>query len=240
LFAPLWQTTESEVDKIIDYTTAVAISFRGGEPFLSDTNFYILEQLIKNNNSSCFISFITNGSTELTDYQKNTISKFKNVNFCFSIDGIDPVYEYIRYPLKWHTLNKNIAYCRNNNIDVSVSYTISNLNIMYHEQTVQWFRDNNLPFLHNPVVEPRHFRPSALPKSIKEKILSTTDDNTIQSLLAGHDDLDDADYAQFLKEIANQDTWKKIQIGDYLPEFAKLISDHSLEKISNDVALQHK
>jgi organic radical activating enzyme len=239
-FTPLWQTTESEVDKIIDYTTAVAISFRGGEPFLSDTNFYILEQLIKNNNSSCFISFITNGSTELTDYQKNTISKFKNVNFCFSIDGVGPVYEYIRYPLKWHTLNKNIAYCRDNNIEISVSYTISNLNIMYHEQTVQWFKHNKLPFLHNPVVEPAHFRPGALPKNIKEKILSTTTDNTIHSLLKYHTDHDDVDHAQFLREIAKQDSWKKIQIDNHLPEFAKLISDHSLIKIPKDVALQHK
>ena len=215
-FTQQWTIAPVQVDNNINYTTAKSIGFRGGEPLLSQTNFHILEQLIEHNNTDCFINFTTNGSIELNNYQKNLLKQFKNVNFCFSIDGVGPVFEYLRFPLKWDMLLENIEYCRQNGILVSTSYTVSNMNVLYHNETMKWFNDNALEVVTNPVQFPRHFRPTALPQAVKKQMP--------QAFFTPHTDADDADFKVFQAEICKQDTWKKISIAKYLPEFADLIN----------------
>jgi hypothetical protein len=218
-----WFSKPNDVDSIIDYATAESIGFRGGEPFLSDTNFHVLEQLIAHGNTRCFISFTTNGSIELTDYQKNLLKQFTNVNFCFSIDGVGPVFEYLRYPSQWHKLQSNIDYCRQNNIMISASYTVSNLNILYHNQTEAWFKLNQIPFLINLVYNPGHFRIGALSQRIKNHISSLVTDPQILALLKSHTEQDELDYQEFKIQIAKQDQWKGLDLKDYLPALASLV-----------------
>ena len=214
-----WRIRYDNFKHTLDYSNIQVISFRGGEPFLSATNFDILDQLLKHNNHNCFVSFVTNGSFDLTDRQKYTLSKFKKVNFCFSIDGIGPVFEYMRYPLTWSKILDNIKWARDNHIDVSVSYTLSNINLWYHAQTTEWFRQQGINFLVNSVYYPAHFRPTALHQNIKDFIIARDPD--VARLLGNHTDQDDQIYQKFLVEIQKQDSWKGISIRDYLPEFAE-------------------
>ena len=218
-----WQILPATVNMQINYATAQSISFRGGEPLLSNTNFYILERLIENNNRNCFISFVTNGSIKLTGQQKKILAEFPNINFSFSIDGIGPVFEYLRYPGKWNQIERNIAYCRQNNIMVSVHYTVSNLNVFYHNQTVKWFKDNDIPYLFNPVYQPSYFRIPVLPKTVKDYIVQQDVDPKLLPFIQTHTEKDEQDYQLFRVELARQDLWKGISMQDYLPELAALI-----------------
>jgi sulfatase maturation enzyme AslB (radical SAM superfamily) len=214
-----WRIPHDKFDHQFDYSTIKMVSFRGGEPFLSPTNFDILDKLLKHNNNNCFVSFVTNGSFNLTKTQKNILRKFKKVNFCFSIDGIGPVFEYMRYPLRWNKILDNIKWAQDYEIDVSVSYTLSNINLWYHAQTTAWFNQQGINYLINLVGHPSHFQPSALPESIKDIIIAGNTD--IAKLLGNHSDQDDQNYQRFLAEIQKQDRWKGISIKDYLPEFAE-------------------
>jgi hypothetical protein len=207
----------------IDFSRARFIGFRGGEPLLSTTNFEILQRLIDHNNTDCFINFTTNGSVKLTVAQKEILGKFSHVNMCFSIDGIGPVFEYLRYPSKWNTILDNIDYCRQHNITISASYTVSNLNVLYHDQTCAWFRDNQIRFIINPVYHPTYFRPGALPQTVKNQILSNQHSLDLAGFLGQHSSKDELDYKQFCQQIHLQDTWKNIQLQDYLPELANLL-----------------
>lgn len=220
--APTWQITPEEIDLEINYSTAISINFRGGEPFMSRTNWYILEKLIEHNNTNCFISFTTNGSFKLTKKQQEIIRKFNNINFCFSIDGIGTVFEYLRYPLGFDTIQNNISWCRDNGIDnISVSYTLSNLNILYHSQTIKWFEQNNLKYIINPVSNPPCFRPGALPNSVKKYII---ENNSIDvSTFLNQTESDEIFYQQFKNNISQQDRWKNIQLKNYLPELHSLL-----------------
>lgn len=200
----------------IDYTNLKMLSFVGGEPLYERKNFEILKKLLEVNNTDCFISLVTNGSVVLTDYQINILKKFKNLNFCLSIDGTGPVFEYVRYPLKWNTLTSNINLYRELGIQLSVSYTISNLNILYHSETISWFNANNLGYNHNVVTHPVWFSPNSLPLKVKEEIEA-------KELLSPHCEQDDINFKLFLKNITEQDTLKGISIIDYLPKLAKLI-----------------
>ena len=217
-----WKILPDQTTDWIDYAHAKSIMFRGGEPFLSDTNFYILEQLINHNNTDCFVSFVTNGSFSLSRHQKEILSKFSNLNFCFSIDGIGPVFEYVRWPLKWNDIENNIAWCRANNIDVSVSYTLSNINLVYYLSTTQWFDDHNINYLVNPVYSPGHFRPESLSAEIKQQLGQQQNSDAIGQWLA-HSANDDQLFATFQVEITKQDRMKNISLRDYLPELAELL-----------------
>ena len=220
-----WRIRHEDFNHTLDYSRLQAVSFRGGEPFLSSTNFDILDKLLKHNNDDCFVSFVTNGSFDLTNQQKYTLSKFKKLNFCFSIDGIGPVFEYMRYPLSFNKILDNIKWAQDYEIDVSVSYTLSNINLWYHAQTTAWFNQQGINFLTNLVDHPAHFQPSALPENIKDRIIAR--DPEIAKLLGDHTDQDDQNYQRFLVEIQKQDRWKGISIKDYLPEFAQhLPLDH--------------
>jgi organic radical activating enzyme len=218
-----WSLTADQVLPDIDFAQAKSIGFRGGEPLLSRTNFEILQKLIDHGNTNCFVNFTTNGSVELTQTQKNILSHFSSVNMCFSIDGVGPVFEYLRYPLKWEVLLKNIDYCKTHNIMVSASFTVSNLNLYYFTEIVNWFDSNQIRYLVNCVYSPACFSPSALPYEIKQKILARVNNPSITKFLSNHSQQDDLNYQELLKETAKQDKWKGIRLQDYLPELYKLL-----------------
>ena len=218
----IWKLKFQDFSYKLDYEQLQVVAFHGGEPFLNSTNFDILEELLNHNNTQCLVSFVTNGSFNLTDQQKYILSKFEKVNFCFSIDGIGPVFDYMRYPLSWVKTLDNIKWARDNNIDVSVSYTLSNVNVWYHAQTTAWFQQQGINFLVGMVYTPVHFRPTALPKHIKDLVIARDPD--IAKLLGNHTSNDDQNYQQFLVEIQKQDSWKGISIQDYLPEFSEHLS----------------
>ena len=214
------QLNKFSADSISDslYQTVKMLSFVGGEPLYEKENWVILEKLIANQNTNCFISIVTNGSAMLTDAQRELLSKFKNLNITVSIDGVGPVFEYIRFPIKWDDLIINLNQFKSITNNISVSYTISNLNALYHEETIKWFNDNKLPYNHNLVCSPNYFNINVLPKSIKNQ------QTNIHHLLREHISNDEKLLDKFKEEIAYQDLLKGISIKNYLPELAKALS----------------
>ena len=218
--------TREDIVKNLNFKELVSLNFIGGEPLYEKLNFYILEQLLEAGNDKCFIQVTTNGSVALSKENKELLAKFKNVNFNVSIDGVGPVFEYLRYPLKWADVISNLEFFRSVTDNVSVSYTSSNLNVLYHHETINWFKEQNLQYHFNPVNEPVYFRPSALPVNIKEAILKKFNySDDLKFLIAlEHAARDDEDFNKMLDVTVKQDLVKGIAIKDYLPEFYTLIN----------------
>lgn len=190
------------------------LSLIGGEPLYEKKNLDILERLAETNNK-CFIDVVSNGSVKLTKTQKELFKKFKNFNICLSIDGIEKQFEYIRYPLKWDTLIDNINEYRSIGIKLSVSLTISNLNILYYHDIVNWFNANQLKFNHNFVTHPSYFNINNLPTEIKKDL----------PFVITTDSFNKKQFAQFIETIKYQDKLKNINIKDYMPELFKVINN---------------
>ena len=207
----------------IDYANAVFIGFTGGEPTMIRTNWQILEQLIRADNTGCCISFVTNGSFVPTPKQTQILDQFENVNFCFSLDGTGPVFEYMRFPLSWQQTTDNIQRARDRGYMISASYTISNLNVLYHVQTTDWFKSQDIVYLENPVYAPDYYAPGSLRSDIKQHILESTDNPTVQLYLGEHSERDEQRFRRCLENIQLQDDMKKIDYRTYLPELAQLI-----------------
>jgi organic radical activating enzyme len=219
---PIQRSTFVDVNLIkqkVNFSELKMLSLIGGEPLYEKKNFELLEHLLELGNNTVFLSMVTNGSVTLSDYQKKILSKFKNLNFCLSIDGTGPVFEYLRFPLKWQDLLDNLQFFREVTDNVSANYTLSNLNVLYHNQTVEWFNQNQIPYSNNPIYRPTWLQPRALPQSVKQhlkEILSTMDFNTY--IGSTHTDQDQLDWEECTKQLAKQDNAKGISWQEYLPD----------------------
>ena len=218
---PIWSIKQQDIN--IDYQKTKTISFRGGEPFLSKQNFAILENLIDHGNTNCVVSFVTNGSIWPSDQQLALLQQFKNLIISLSIDGIGPVFDYLRYPLKWSVVNDHVSRWKSIGVELGISYTLSNLNVMYHDETKKWFSEQNIPFLINPVYSPKIFSITSLPKSVKSLISERIEDASVRQMLGSHCDEDDQHFVGLQKEILRQDNLKSISIKNYLPELCKIL-----------------
>lgn len=219
---PIQRSTFVDVNLVkqkVNFSELKMLSLIGGEPLYEKKNFELLEHLLELGNDTVFLSMVTNGSVTLSDYQKKILSKFKNLNFCLSIDGTGPVFEYLRFPLKWQDLLDNLKFFREVTDNVSANYTLSNLNILYHNQTVEWFNQNQIPYSNNPIYRPTWLQPRALPQSVKQhlkEILSTVDFNTYIGSI--HTDQDQLNWEECMKQLAQQDNAKGISWQEYLPD----------------------
>jgi len=207
----------SNLDFDIDWAKVVSLSLVGGEPLLEKKNFQILENLIKHNNTECFISFVTNGSVELSVAQINLLNQFKRLNICLSIDGTGSVFEYMRYPLKWDRLVHNMGLFKQLGADVSVSCMISNLNIYYYSDMIDFFKEHKLNYLCKQVLDPYIFNPSNLPNEAKFRVIKNNPgfQDEVTKLLNMYEFNADL-YTQFQQEIVRQDQLKNINIVDYM------------------------
>lgn len=199
----------------IDWKNVKILTFVGGEPLHEKKNLDILEKLAELGNNNCFISLVTNGSVHLTQKQQKIFKTFKNFNICVSIDGIEKQFEYIRYPLKWDSLLKNLQQYRDIGAILSVSFTISNLNILYYHDIVKWFNEQNLDHNHSLVTFPNEFNIENLPPKIKKDL----------PLIKSPNKFDPALFSKFVDNISCQDKLKNISIQNYLPELWKIIDD---------------
>lgn len=209
----------------VNFSELKMLSLIGGEPLFESRNFDILQQLIAANNTNCFISVVTNGSVKLSKKYLQVLSKFKNLNFCVSIDGTESTFEYLRFPLKWDRLQLNLKLFKTLTDNVSANYTISNLNIIEHNKTVAWFNENQIPYANNPIYNPLWLQPRALPLHIKPYLRSELTPADYQTYIGEHCVNDDVNYQEFLKQIKQQDQLKKISIQSYLPKFCQLLGN---------------
>jgi MoaA/NifB/PqqE/SkfB family radical SAM enzyme len=203
----------------IDYANAKRIEFVGGEPFFDQKTFAVLENLILHGNRDCYISIVTNGSVNLNQKQIDLLSSFKDLNLCISIDGIGPVFEYVRWPGKWHNLLENIQQYRKH-FNINVSYTISGLNAFYYNETTKWFKDQKLSYNPNLVTWPQWLSLENAPLPIKQHF-SSSDFLSNWSRTNGNE----ISIEKFRAEIIKQDQLKQISIRSYMPALADIIFD---------------
>jgi len=117
---------------------------QGGEPFYSNTNLNILEHILKVHPepASITLHYQTNGSLLPTDQVVNYWKHFKSVVINYSIDDIDDRFNYLRWPLNWHTVNQNIkTMIANTNVKFQINSTINPLNVLNYNNLESWILD---------------------------------------------------------------------------------------------------
>ena len=98
---------------------------------------------------------------------------------------------------------------------LSVSYTLSNVNIMYYQETVDWFNSQGLQFYHNLVTTPAYYNINSMPKSIKS-------DPAIAQFFREHTPSDDILFQKAVADLERQDKLKNIDCRNFVSKFTDL------------------
>lgn len=141
----------------------------GGEPFYNKKFLSILESLPLEACRQTLLHIVTN-ATQWDQRWANALSKFKLVRMMFSIDGTESLYEYIRYPGVWETVNSNIDQIMSGaNIKPLVNTTVQNLNIGSIGSIIEWSKEKNLYLQLVQLIQPSWLTITNLPRPLKIK-----------------------------------------------------------------------
>lgn len=171
--AVFWKQIEDNIPNIEHIHTV------GGEPFMIDQHYDLLQQIVDSGRSQDVIVEYNSNITNIPKRAWNIWKNFKCIKIGASIDGIDDVNDYIRYPSKWKAIEKNIDLLDNadGNFDLWFAVTIQIYNVFHIPELIEWklkkdFKRFNSyhrqPFItHHVLHTPVHWNIRSLPKSAK-------------------------------------------------------------------------
>lgn len=239
----VWYDNElfwDNISSILD--SCEIIYFSGGEPTLFEGKKYELFDKCINKGIAKNITLRYNTNTtllpkKLINYWKN----FKEVRLQCSIDGFGKVDEYIRYPTKWKTIDKNIKLIHelkktsHANMNISVHTTVQMYNAFDLINLFDYLKQYEIfPFL-NILNHPKHYNIKTLYKDqkkiVSDKINSWYEKNKnffrqdCSKLFQVVDYMNKDDwshlYKDFLHETKLLDEIRNQRLGDYIPELVR-------------------
>lgn len=203
----------------------------GGEPFLINRHFKVLEKSIELGYSSKQkIHYNTNGTIFPELAVKTIWPHFKEVDIMLSIDGTHEQFEYQRYPAKWENILHNIHKFREEfSGRLQICLTVSSLNVYYLPEYLEFFSQLNIPVWLNILYHPEVYSIKNLSLYTKhfitEKLNRYLQLNTdLLAVLKYMNENNNNDFQKdFLKKIALHDDYRKQNYSDIFPEFFKII-----------------
>jgi len=230
------------------YKNLEVIQFLGGEPFIQESTWDLLEFLIEKNKTNIKIIFHTNASIlnfkgkNILDVLKNFDSK--NVKIYCSIDDFGDRAELIRKGTKWEDVRVNLKRLVDSEFETILAITSSVYNVFRLQHIINYFVDQKIinsnynNFYINPISEPSWLNFSVLNFNLKNNIIFSLEkfisshpfkdvlqDKLKNVLLA----LKDKKYSHniknsklFLDKITMFDDMRKENTFDIIPELKQL------------------
>ena len=228
-----WQ----QIDSVL--TDIRYIEFTGGEPFMIDEHFDMLQGIVDRGIAhQVEIHYNTNG-TQYPARGKAIWRHFKTVEIAFSIDDVGDRFEYQRSNANWLEVCANLDRFRDlkechDNIVLQICTTVNVFNVRYLDQVAQWINQNKESFnfvYWNMMHDAWYFSIATLPDTAKENItkhLRTADvpvqyraefDRIIDFMNTGAS----TDGFMLRMKIADLDRKRNQHMRNVAPEFADLI-----------------
>jgi hypothetical protein len=143
----------------VDLSHLQHLNILGGEPMYGIINLKILKHLHKVNPAldQIMLEYQSNGSISPTEEVMELWKSFKGINFSLSLDGVGERFNYLRWPLKWHRIEKNVDFLLSNtDVMIDVNATVNPLSVWYFDELEDWVnntipKDRLTPRYHNPV-----------------------------------------------------------------------------------------
>jgi uncharacterized protein (TIGR03067 family) len=160
-----WWEQDVHIKEILRHPEQlVELSLLGGEPLLIKECAAILQHLVDAGAASHIdLIVLTNGTTTASPWLKLT-EQFRQLLLCFSIDGAGATYDYIRYPGRWTTLQKNIKFFgRMANATLSAHVTVQAYNALGLVDLFRSLDRLGLPFNAKVLVHPARLATKVLP-----------------------------------------------------------------------------
>ena len=170
--AQFWQ----QIDSVL--TDIRYIEFTGGEPFMIDEHFDMLQGIVDRGIAhQVEIHYNTNG-TQYPERGEKIWRHFKTVEIAFSIDDIGNRFEYQRSNANWQEVCANLDRFRDlkechKNIVLQICTTVNVFNVRYLDQVAQWIDQNKESFnfvYWNMMHDAWYFSIATLPDTAKAAI----------------------------------------------------------------------
>tara|TARA_B100001057_G_scaffold499748_1_gene611613 strand:- start:111 stop:1511 length:1401 start_codon:yes stop_codon:yes gene_type:complete len=159
------------------------IYFAGGESLIIEEHYEILEHAIKMGYAKDLELRYNSNGVEWRDDLFDLWKQFKLVRFHYSVDSIEDMNSYIRYPSVWKRQEEVFHILDNetpNNTEITIACAVQALNIYYVPDFIKWklqqgFKKINMwPFgaggiNYHFVYHPPHLNVKVLPKWFKEE-----------------------------------------------------------------------
>jgi len=181
--AQFWQ----QIDSVL--TDIRYIEFTGGEPFMIDEHFDMLQGIIDRGTADQVeIHYNTNG-TQWPKRGEAIWRHFKTVEIAFSIDDIGERFEYQRSNANWQEVCANLDRFRDlkechKNIVLQICTTVNVFNVRYLDQVAQWIDRNKESFnfvYWNMMHDAWYFSIATLPDTAKAAITKHLRDADVPS-----------------------------------------------------------
>jgi MoaA/NifB/PqqE/SkfB family radical SAM enzyme len=213
------------------------IEFTGGEPFMIQEHFNMLQGLVDRGLASGIeIHYNTNG-TQWPENAESIWKHFKIVEIAFSIDDVGARFEYQRSNAVWAEVVANIdkfraLRSRNKNIRLQICCTINVFNVYYLEEVALWILQQKMDFIYwNMMHDAYFFSISSLPErakqAITERLLTAQVPNSVKEEFRRAADFMNRgvslDGLQLRREIGNLDRRRGQNLVAVEFEFAELI-----------------
>lgn len=208
----------------------IAVDINGGEPFYSDPDSHFNFLFKLKNKQHIKLKYITNATVRPSKKLLSLWNEFDKIEIMVSIDGVGVHNNYIRHPSNWDTVYENVKFYQTlTNIQLSISHTLSVLNILYLPEFLLWCDQEKLPKPYiGLVTRPTYYDIKILPDYIKQTVIDKFKNfNTLTDLKSVKQHLEKSptsmEWPRFLSITENLDNIRNQKIVDFLPEFFKLI-----------------
>jgi len=232
-----WQ----QIDSVL--TDIRYIEFTGGEPFMIDEHFDMLQGIVDRGIAhQVEIHYNTNG-TQYPERGEAIWRHFKTVEIAFSIDDIGERFEYQRSNANWSGVCANLDRFRDlkechKNIVLQICTTVNVFNVRYLDQVAQWIDLNKESFnfvYWNMMHDAWYFSIATLPDTAKAAITQHLRSADVPPQYRGEFDriVDfmntgaSSDGAISRMKVADLDRKRNQNLRDIEPEFAELINYES-------------
>jgi len=218
----------------------------GGEPFIIiEEHLTFLQALIDVGSSkNITLRYSTNGTNTTLRRFTELWSHFKEINIQVSCDGMEEVYDYIRWPSKWSKMKENLNYFadlkRNHNIFTSVACTIQNLTLLQADRFEKFIEEEyDLDTVYIPVDNPTEFSLKTVPIEVLQKVYDNTPTERIKNIIQSHiDNYNESEsislYNNMLKVVKWQDNYRNQHLHDFFPTIDEWFKNNPTRANYND------
>jgi hypothetical protein len=157
--------------------------FAGGESTIIEEHYTLLEECIRRGYAKNIELRYNSNGIELPDRLFTLWNQFRRVRFHFSLDSIQGMNSYIRYPSDWSTIEKHLRILDEtpDHVEVTLACAVQMLNMYYLPEFIQWkieqkFKKINAWPLgaglinYHFVYHPAHLNVKVFPPEFKKKI----------------------------------------------------------------------
>lgn len=136
---PLVRDNKENLKNILKLDIEI-LTLCSGEPFYDKDSWTLLNELVQLNKSKNIRLDINTNLTHVTNEKLNFLSdNFKSVQIKGSIDGIDNVNDYLRFPSQWYIIEKNVdMILSNEKINFLIITALSNLSLIHYHKLFKW------------------------------------------------------------------------------------------------------